>query len=201
MRSAVCMAVGEFYEHATCVLLPGERMRRDVCSCCPDGHTDGEFYEIKGSGQSSWIIEEEQLLAYRQMEEEGKTVSYVLWSYRGRPTLKSICKTRRDIFRALADRTHGCWVLSLEDIQRVLGGCEKKVLGYRDSDEVMYFRPKKKALPIRPVVNVPLLPVNIETVVFTIQDLCVVVMGKERWREENGFVPADDSSSGTGVPF
>lgn len=174
IHSAISRAVGEFYEEATCQLFSGERLKSDGQIFCPDTLRGEDFFEVKGSGQSGWIIEERQHSTYCEMAMDGKGLTYVLWSYRGRPTLKSSCPTRRAVFAELAKRTMTCWVLGLDLLVELLREAPLHSFGYHNGDTTKYYRPRKRDLPQSPVIVQPKLEVEIESVPFVMYDIRVI---------------------------
>jgi hypothetical protein len=174
VHSAISRAVGEFFEVATCQLFPSERLRADGQIFCPDAFWGDDFYEVKGSGQSRWIIEERQLDVYRELVEDGRGLMYVLWSYRGNPSLKSCCPTKRAVFEQLATRTTTCWILSMQAMITLLENCELYSFGYRNGDTTKYYRPRKASLPTDPYVDFEKLVVEIESVSFVLNTVRVI---------------------------
>lgn len=155
-------------------MFSGERLKADGQIFCPDTLRGEEFFEVKGSGQSTWIIEERQHATYCEMVLDGRGLTYVLWSYRGRPTLKSCCNTRREVFAQLASRTSTCWVLGLDLLVGLLRALPLQSFGYHNGDTTRYYRPRKKDLPQGPVVVQPKLEVEIESVPFVMNDIRVI---------------------------
>lgn len=185
---AISGQVGLFFELCTAILFDARHVGLDsTADLCPDCIGENElFLESKASGKCGFLIDSSQVDYYQWAAGAGADVRYVLWSYKGSPSLQSSAKNRGELFATLADRLECVYVVPFKLLLRLLG--ESRVLDYGKwrgyvgrKQKDSYWRVGRPMLKEASVVRerkIKELVLEYETVEFSMQAFSVYYLGE-----------------------